>query len=52
MRVVGYGETMPLVPNASTTNKQSNRRVEIQAIKWSLKGVKHANRYRVEAPLL
>jgi outer membrane protein OmpA-like peptidoglycan-associated protein len=31
IRVVGYGESMPLVPNSSATNKQLNRRVEVQA---------------------
>ena len=30
LKVIGYGESMPLVPNTSTTNKQLNRRVEIE----------------------
>ena len=30
LRVVGYGESMPLVPNTSGANKQLNRRVEIE----------------------
>ena len=29
LRVFGYGESMPLVPNDSEQNKQSNRRVEV-----------------------
>jgi outer membrane protein OmpA-like peptidoglycan-associated protein len=29
LKVIGYGESMPLVPNTSTANKQLNRRVEI-----------------------
>lgn len=29
LRVVGYGESMPLKPNSSKKNKQLNRRVEI-----------------------
>jgi len=32
IRVVGYGEALPLVPNTSPRNKQLNRRVEVQAI--------------------
>lgn len=31
LRVVGHGETRPLVPNTTAANKQINRRVEIQA---------------------
>ncbi len=31
LKVVGYGEAMPLVSNTSETNKQINRRVEIEA---------------------
>ena len=31
LKVTGYGEAMPLVPNDSPENKQINRRVEIQA---------------------
>jgi OmpA-OmpF porin, OOP family len=33
LRVVGYGESMPLKPNTSKENKQLNRRVEIVAAK-------------------
>jgi outer membrane protein OmpA-like peptidoglycan-associated protein len=29
LKVVGYGESMPLVPNTNESNKQINRRVEI-----------------------
>jgi len=29
LRVFGYGESMPLMPNDSKQNKQSNRRVEV-----------------------
>jgi len=32
MQVLGYGESMPLVPNTSRHNKQMNRRVEVQAL--------------------
>jgi len=32
IRVVGYGEAMPLVPNTTAQNKQLNRRVEVQAL--------------------
>jgi outer membrane protein OmpA-like peptidoglycan-associated protein len=32
IRVVGYGEALPVVPNTSPRNKQLNRRVEVQAI--------------------
>jgi len=32
IRVVGYGEALPLVPNISPRSKQLNRRVEVQAI--------------------
>jgi len=32
LRVVGYGESMPLVSNISPHNKQLNRRVEVQTI--------------------
>ena len=32
IRVVGYGEAMPLVPDTSAINKQLNRRVEVQAL--------------------
>lgn len=32
LRVVGYGEALPLVPNTTAGNKQLNRRVEVQAI--------------------
>lgn len=32
LKVVGYGESMSLVPNNSETNKQINRRVEIEAV--------------------
>jgi len=32
IRLVGYGEALPLVPNISPGNKQLNRRVEVQAI--------------------
>jgi len=32
IRVVGYGEALPLVLNTSPSNKQLNRRVEVQAI--------------------
>jgi OmpA-OmpF porin, OOP family len=32
IRVVGYGEALPLVPDTSAINKQLNRRVEVQAI--------------------
>ena len=32
LKVVGYGEAMPLVPNSDETNKQINRRVEIEAV--------------------
>jgi len=31
LKVVGYGEAVPLVPNITPENKQLNRRVEIQA---------------------
>ncbi len=31
LKVVGYGEGLPLVPNTSAANKQLNRRVEIVA---------------------
>ena len=31
LRVVGFGEAVPLVPNITAENKQLNRRVEIQA---------------------
>ena len=31
IRVVGYGESLPLVSNTSAANKQLNRRVEVQA---------------------
>jgi len=31
LKVVGYGESMPLKPNTSKENKQLNRRVEIVA---------------------
>jgi hypothetical protein len=31
LKVVGYGESMSLVPNNNETNKQINRRVEIEA---------------------
>jgi OOP family OmpA-OmpF porin len=31
LKVVGYGESMPLKPNTSRENKQLNRRVEIVA---------------------
>ena len=31
LRVVGYGEAMPLMSNTTPANKQINRRVEIQA---------------------
>ena len=31
LKIVGYGESMPLVPNLSDANKQLNRRVEIKA---------------------
>ena len=31
IRVVGYGESLRLVPNTSSANKQLNRRVEVQA---------------------
>lgn len=30
LKVIGYGEALPLVPNASSANKQINRRVEVQ----------------------
>jgi outer membrane protein OmpA-like peptidoglycan-associated protein len=30
LKVVGYGESMPLVPNTSNAKKQLNRRVEIE----------------------
>ena len=33
LKVVGYGESMPLKPNTSKENKQLNRRVEIVAAK-------------------
>ncbi|MBW2708109.1 MAG: OmpA family protein [Deltaproteobacteria bacterium] len=33
LKVVGYGESMPLKPNTSKENKQLNRRVEIVATK-------------------
>jgi len=33
LKVVGYGESMPLKPNTSRENKQLNRRVEIVAAK-------------------
>jgi len=33
LKVVGYGENMPLKPNTSKENKQLNRRVEIVAAK-------------------
>ena len=32
MKVVGYGETRPLVPNTSRANKARNRRIEFSAI--------------------
>jgi outer membrane protein OmpA-like peptidoglycan-associated protein len=32
LKVVGYGEAMPLVPNNNESNKQINRRVEINTI--------------------
>ena len=32
IRVAGYGESMPLVPNTLTVHKQLNRRVEVQAV--------------------
>jgi len=32
IKVVGYGEALALVPNTSATNKQLNRRVEVQAV--------------------
>lgn len=32
LKVFGYGEAMPLVPNINATNKQINRRVEITTI--------------------
>ena len=32
IRVVGYGESMPLVPNKLAAHKQLNRRVEVQAV--------------------
>jgi len=32
IRVIGYGEGLPLVLNTSAANKQLNRRVEVQAI--------------------
>ena len=31
LRVVGFGEAVPLVPNITPANKQLNRRVEVQA---------------------
>ena len=31
LKVMGYGEGLPLVTNTSTANKQLNRRVEIVA---------------------
>ena len=31
LKIVGYGEALPLVPNTTLGNKQLNRRVEIQA---------------------
>ena len=30
LKVVGYGEAVPLAPNTSALNKQMNRRVEVQ----------------------
>ena len=32
IRVAGYGEAMPIVPNSTDQNRQLNRRVEVQAI--------------------
>ena len=32
LQVFGYGESMPLVANATARNKQLNRRVEVQAL--------------------
>lgn len=32
LKVIGYGEAMPLVPNNNAANKQINRRVEITTI--------------------
>jgi outer membrane protein OmpA-like peptidoglycan-associated protein len=32
LKVIGYGEAMPLVPNINAANKQINRRVEITTI--------------------
>jgi len=32
IRVVGYGEALPMVPNTSAANKQINRRVEVEAV--------------------
>jgi len=32
IRVVGYGEALPLAPNTSAANKQINRRVEVEAM--------------------
>lgn len=32
IKVFGYGEAIPLVPNISPQNKQLNRRVEVQAL--------------------
>lgn len=32
LKVVGYGEALPLVPNTTVSNKQLNRRVEVEAV--------------------
>ena len=32
IRVVGFGEALPLVPNTTPKNKQLNRRVEVEAV--------------------
>ena len=40
LKVVGYGESMPLKPNTSKANKQLNRRVEIVAEKRNGNDVK------------
>ncbi len=41
LKVVGYGESMPLKPNTSKANKQLNRRVEIVAEKTPEKEAKY-----------
>jgi outer membrane protein OmpA-like peptidoglycan-associated protein len=41
LKVVGYGESMPLKPNTSKVNKQLNRRVEIVAEKGDGKPSKY-----------